>query len=171
MVLSASTTSCISKVQWETEAWSAFSLHQGVQLRPGTGQTSARAWARSSQGHQTSVVHVPNSLLASSPAPGTSIWMRATPNFTLSFLSSPVEMNKVSPAPHPKKKKKPLTGCSKFLCISLIWAIWCHFTDARNTDHHLSLGCHQSPEPGLKSQQEPQLKGGTWMKDGWYWTS
>lgn len=143
MVLSASTTSCISKVQWETEAWSAFSLHQGVQLRPGTGQTSARAWARSSQGHQTSVVHVPNSLLASSPAPGTSIWMRATPNFTLSFLSSPVEMNKVSPAPHPKKKKKTLDRLFK---VSL------HLTDLSHLmPFHWCQEHRSPPKPGLSS--------------------
>lgn len=94
------------------------------------------------------------SLLASSLAPGTSIWMTATPNFTLSFLSRSVEMNEVFPL------------LDRLFEVPLYFTDLKEAFDARNTEH-LSLGYHQPSQTGLKSLQEPQLQGRTWMKGGW----
>lgn len=78
------------------------------------------------------------SLLASSLAPGTSIWMTATPNFTLSFLSRPMEMNKVFPLLDSLFEVPPyLTDLREPF-------------DANSLTVHLSLGYHQPSQTSFR---------------------
>lgn len=100
------------------------------------------------------------SLLASSLAPGASIWMTATPNFTLSFLQGQWKWTRFP----------CLTSWSKFLYLTDLKEPSDAIHRARNTEH-LSLGHHQPSHTGLQPLQEPQPQGRAWTKGGEGWTS